>query len=298
MESNNISGPATKRQVSSRRRSTSVSLTEVKSNTLKKPINSRLERVENGNGQMEEVLTPRSRSPIGLIPSHTNYRYFIHKYEVPRKILHVSIGFLTMGLYYKGVALSQVTPILIFLLVSIVSLDLLRFNSPKFSNIYIKSFGFLMRESEVNKLNGIVYYLLGLIFVFMLFPKDISVLSVFLLSWADTAASTFGRAFGHLTPKFFRNKSLAGSGAAFFTGVIASYLLYAIILPSTPELNVGEAMGWSPETSRLNLFTLCIFSGFIGAAAEAVDICGIDDNLTIPAISATFLSIALKIFQK
>lgn len=126
---------------------------------------------QDGNGTPSIPLTPRSRSPVGLISYHEKYRYFIHKHEIPRKVLHVSIGFLTLALYLRGIQLSQVTPILVALLAIIVSLDLLRFRSKKFSEYYITGFGFLMRESEVDKWNGIVFYLLGLIIVFILFPK-------------------------------------------------------------------------------------------------------------------------------
>ncbi|KAK9245082.1 hypothetical protein V1506DRAFT_539479 [Lipomyces tetrasporus] len=248
--------------------------------------------------KMQETLTPRSRSPLGLIPSHKSYRYFIHKYEVPRKLLHVSIGFLTLGLYWNGIKLSQVTPVMVFLLVNVVALDILRFKFPIFSTYYIKAFGFLMRESEVNKWNGIVWYLLGLTLVFLVFPKDISLLSILLLSWCDTAASSFGRAYGHLTPKFFRNKSLAGTGAAFLTGVGAAYLEYGLIVPASPGVNVGEHLAWSPETSKLSLTALCTLSGVVGAAAEAVDLWGLDDNLTIPVMSAIVMQIAVALFEK
>ncbi|KAK7202467.1 cytidylyltransferase family-domain-containing protein [Myxozyma melibiosi] len=255
----------------------------------------------NGNGKTASAadiaLTPRSRSPVGLISYHERYRYFIHKHEIPRKVLHVSIGFLTLALYSRGVQLSSVTPVLVALLAIIVSLDVLRFKSKEFSVFYIKAFGFLMRESEVDQWNGIVYYLLGLIIVFLFFPKDISILAVLLLSWSDTAASSFGRAYGHLTPKLFRNKSLAGSFAAFCSGVFACYLLYGVIFPRTPELIASDVLAWRPHTSKLDLTALCVLSGFIGAAAEAIDFWGLDDNLTIPVISAVFLSAVMRFFR-
>lgn len=245
--------------------------------------------------QDKVVLTPRSRTPVGVIPLHISHRSFIHKYEVPRKTLHVSIGFLTLWLYTTGIQLSQVTPVLVFLLVSVVSLDLLRFNSERFSKIYVKAFGFLMRESEVDKLNGIVWYLLGLIIVFLFFPTDISILAVLLLAWCDTAASSFGRAFGHLTPKFFRNKSLAGSSASLIVGVLATYLLYGILLPHNPELISAGDLTWTSETNKLGLYGLCLVSGVVGSAAEAIDFWGLDDNLTIPVLSAVFIWIVVNL---
>ncbi|KAK9474170.1 cytidylyltransferase family-domain-containing protein [Dipodascopsis tothii] len=245
----------------------------------------------------EEPLTPRSRTPVGLIPLHTRYRMLIHKHEVPRKVLHVSIGFLTLWLYTLGVQLVQVTPVLVFLLVTIGTLDVLRFRSEAFSKVYVSAFGFLMRESEIDKWNGIVWYLIGLIVVFLVFPKDISLLSVLLLSWTDTAASTVGRRFGHLTPKLARNKSLAGSLASFVCGVLAAYLLYGVIIPATPQLNVGDYLAWTPETSRLSLPWLCLVAGALGALSEAIDLYGLDDNLTIPVLSACFVTPLLYVLR-
>ncbi|KAK9460427.1 cytidylyltransferase family-domain-containing protein [Lipomyces oligophaga] len=246
----------------------------------------------------ESSLTPRSRSPVGLISYHQRYRNFIHKHEIPRKFLHVSIGFLSIGLYYFGVELSQVTPVLVALFAIIISLDLLRFRYELVSKYYIQFFGFLMRESEVSKINGIVWYLLGLIIVFSVFPKDIAVLSVLLLSWADTAASSIGRAYGYLTPKLVRNKSLAGSSAAFVTGVVASYILYGVMLPGTPELNLHDFLAYRPDQSKLSLEVVCLISGFVGSFSEAVDIWELDDNLTIPVISAVVMNFVFSLARK
>lgn len=52
----------------------------------------------------------RSPSPLGLIPVHRQWRTLIHKHEVPRKALHVSIGFFTLWLYSRGTQTSAVAP--------------------------------------------------------------------------------------------------------------------------------------------------------------------------------------------
>lgn len=79
-----------------------------------------------------------------------------------------------------------------------------------------------MRESEVHGYNGTIYYLLGTWIVMRFFPKDIAVMSIMLLSWCDTAASTFGRLWGRYTPRIRKGKSLAGSIAAMLVGVVTA----------------------------------------------------------------------------
>ncbi|ODV88390.1 hypothetical protein CANCADRAFT_32999 [Tortispora caseinolytica NRRL Y-17796] len=246
------------------------------------------------------LLTPRSLSPLGLIPIHKKYRGFIHKYEVPRKLFHVSIGFITLALFNRDVNSATVLPVLIKFLAVVVCTDLMRFKWEWFSNLYIKVLGSLMRESEVEQLNGVVWYLVGLIVVFYFYPTDIAVLSVLLLSWADTTASIFGRAYGHLSIRIGR-KSLVGSFAAFVTSTAAAYLWYGVILTrysNKPGFSaIHGTLAWTPTTSKLPLGYLCVAAGFIGAVSEAIQVYSLDDNLTIPIISAVFMGLLFNFFK-
>lgn len=229
---------------------------------------------------------------LGLsIPSHQQFSVMVHKHEVPRKVLHVSIGFLTLWLYTIGVQFEQVTPVLLTLFVGIGTCDLARFQYPAFNKLYIKVLGFLMREKEVRQFNGVIWYLLGLVIVTYLFPKDVSLLAVLLLSWADTAASTFGRAYGYLTPKI-GSKSLAGSMAAYLVGCVSCWLLYSYFIPNFSQYNRPDEIMWHPETSTLSLKMLVALAGLVGAASEAIDI--FDDNLTIPVLSSSFMWLLIK----
>src|SRR5690606_9852285 len=121
---------------------------------------------------------------------------------------------------------SGITPVLLALLIPIASADILRFSVPSFNNLYIRVLGALMRESEVKGWNGVIWYLLGCLVVLHFFPKDVAVVSVLLLSWCDTAASTFGRAWGKYTPAVRKGKSLAGCIAAFVVGVATAAMFW------------------------------------------------------------------------
>lgn len=72
----------------------------------------------------------RSRSPLGLIPIHREWREFIHKHEIPRKALHVSIGFFTIYFYLIGTQSSSIHPILLAALVPIFTIDFVRMRWP------------------------------------------------------------------------------------------------------------------------------------------------------------------------
>jgi diacylglycerol kinase (CTP) len=259
----------------------------------------------------------RSPSPLGLIPIHRHWRTFVHKHEVPRKVLHVSIGFFVIWLYVTGTQTTSVTPWLMSALIPITTVDWLRHRYASVNRFYVKALGALMRESEYSGWNGVIFYLLGAWIVLFNFPKDVGIMSVLLLSWCDTAASTFGRLWGRYTPRLRKGKSLAGSTAAFLVGVGTSYFFYGWLVPtigpfpgdenfmfngilSLPK-TICEAVGVSQEQTTISgavaLGVMGIWSGFVASASEVVDIFGWDDNLTIPVLSGIGIWGFLKIFS-
>lgn len=246
------------------------------------------------------------RPPRQIISPTELTRPQIHKHEVPRKILHVSIGFLVLHLYRTGHQPASLVQPLTTLLVPVASADLLRFYSPSFNQIYIKFLGALMRESEVRGWNGVVWYLVGTITVLSIFPKDVATLSILLLSWCDTAASTFGRAWGRYTPRIRRGKSLAGSLAAFLVGAVSAGLFWGLVVPNTPRWHDDpiNAIMWGQRlmvgdtkiTGGWALSAMSLVTGLIASASEVVDLWGLDDNVVIPVLSAIGVWGVLKVF--
>lgn len=260
----------------------------------------------------------RSPSPLGLIPIHRQWRSFVHRHEVPRKALHVSIGFFTLWAYISGFQTSSITPWLMGALIPIASCDILRFKWPAFNRLYVRLLGALMRETEYNGWNGVIWYLLGVWLSLGFLPKDVGVISVLLLSWCDTAASTIGRAYGVYTPRIRKGKSLAGSLAAMLTGVATALLFWGWIAPATAPLGYDDnypfmftgflylprvardALGLSVTQSRIGgpaaLMVVSVWTGFTASASEVVDLFGWDDNITIPVLSGIGIWAFLKIF--
>ncbi|KAA8646430.1 hypothetical protein EYZ11_000286 [Aspergillus tanneri] len=283
----------------------------------------------NGHAASNGYLSPltkvdgisRSPSPLGLIPLHARYRNFIHRHEIPRKILHVSIGFLTLHLYSRGIQTLQITPWLFSALVPVAVTDVIRHRSETVNKFYIRCVGALMRETEVSGYNGVIWYLLGAYTVLRFFPKDVAVMGVLLLSWCDTAASTFGRLYGRYTFSLRKGKSFAGTLSAFFVGAITAaafwgyFVPYVGTFPNDPEGSfmftgriilipdsIKGLVGWTANTSRavitgpLALGVMSVVSGLVAAGSEFVDLFGWDDNFTIPILSGIGLWSFLKVF--
>jgi diacylglycerol kinase (CTP) len=155
-----------------------------------------------------------------------------------------------------------------------------------------------MRESEVRGWNGVVWYLVGTITVLAIFPKDVATLSILLLSWCDTAASTFGRLWGRYTPAIRRGKSLAGSLAAAVVGAVAAGLWWGCIATEGPEVMWRGRLGiaGAEVTGGWALAAMGVLTGVVASASEVLDCCGLDDNVVIPVVSAVGIWGLLKVF--
>ena len=175
-----------------------------------------------------------------------------------------------------------------------------------------------MRETEVDGYNGVIWYLLGAYIALTFFPKDISVVSILLLSWCDTAASTFGRLYGRYTIRLRRGKSLAGTLAAFVVGIFAAVFFWGWLAPRTGP-KIGDTIDVFMFQHRLSLppqvknflglkqdqgtiegtaamAVMSVVTGLIAAVSELMDVFGWDDNLTIPLLSSMGLWAFLRVF--
>lgn len=146
--------------------------------------------------------------------------------------------------------------------------------------------------------------------------QDIAIVSILLLSWSDTAASTFGRLYGKYGPQLRPGKSLVGSTAAMLIGALAAYIYWGILYPRY-ESHVPAhhfywsknsifdfsftregSVSWTRSTSKLALWELCSLTGLVAGLAEAIDMWGLDDNLVIPVLSALFMRGSIWLLSK
>lgn len=200
-----------------------------------------------------------------------------------RSDLHLARKFWHMGGVSVIAALYAYLPnstalILLFSVTLIaITVDVVRLRWPPFNELMVSIMGPLMRKSEVDKLAGTTYLFTGVTMIALVFPHSIVLLTMLFLAFADPIASFFGIKFGK--DKIFGNKSLQGTLAAFVTCTILTYVFL-----STHWLLVDR------------IYIVAILGGLIGALAELIPIGNLDDNLSLPVLSASALWVLFTLF--
>ncbi|KAJ7060546.1 hypothetical protein C8F01DRAFT_1143067 [Mycena amicta] len=165
-------------------------------------------------------------------------------WEIPRKVFHSSIGFLTAGLYLTpSISPRDVAIGLWGALAVIGPIDIVRLRNADVERLYERVVGFLMRESERYSTNGTIWYILGVNFALTFYPIDVATVAILILSWADTAASTVGRMYGPRTPPLPTSMSLAWLPSWVW---VPSFLL---VTPPSAQTN-GHVKGNSKPPKR------------------------------------------------
>jgi len=189
--------------------------------------------------------------------------------HLARKVWHIG-GVSLIAAVYAILPHTVSVSLLAVAWVVFVPMDFARLKYPHLNKYMLGIFRPIMRQTELHKLAGTTYLLTGLLLVTLFFPSPIVLLTMFFLAFADPIASYFGIMYGK--DKILREKSLQGFLAAF---VVCSLLTFAF-------LNSYELFA-----ERMVLISL--LGGLIGALAELIPIGKLDDNLTLPVLSAVSL---------
>lgn len=193
-----------------------------------------------------------------------------------RKIWHI-LGVFSMFLAYVYLPSTVSLVILAASWCIFVPFDFLRQRNAAVNDWAVHAFKPIMRQSEVKKLAGTTFLLTGVLIVHVFFSAPVVALTLLFLAFADPIASYFGILYGK--DKIFGHKSIQGFMAAFFVCTLVTffYLSYHNLL-----------------IDRLVLVSL--FAGLVGAFAELIPIGKLDDNLTLPVMSAVGLTVLFYFF--
>ena len=185
-----------------------------------------------------------------------------YRQESYRKIIHISSSIFPLLLYLLGKYLFQYLIIIPLLL--LIILDYSRKYYSIINNIYFMFFRNVTRKNELNSVSGSTWVFIGIILTTLIFHEKITIISLLVLSFSDSAAALIGMKYGKT---ILFNKSLEGSISFFITTIIIISLF-----------------------TNISILLTITFSAII-TTIELIPIYKINDNLLIPLATGTLLYI-------
>ena len=181
------------------------------------------------------------------------------------------MGFMIASIYGLGLGKDSAVSILATFFMLFLVFESLRLRIPAINDVVLRAWGPLMRQSEIHRFSGTLYYLGASVLVIGLFPREIAVLSLLYLAFGDPVASLFGILYGDRSIRFSNGKSLIGSLASIAVCVVITSV-FTVTLP----------ISW------ISWLFLVSVGGLAGGLSEHIPF-EIDDNFTIPVVSGMIL---------
>lgn len=197
-----------------------------------------------------------------------------------RKLSHAFLGVLFLFLFvYSGWSPAIIWTFAGAFMVFCFSLETLRHFNPSVNQWVWRAFKPIMRESEKTKINSAMFYIFSMAVVYFVFPLQVAVVTMLFIAIGDPVASIVGLNWGKT--KLAAHVSLEGFLACFFTCALMAYVSVAFIF--TTSLHPLLIAGFS------------LLGGLTGALAEC-SFKKLDDNLTMPLLSAPVLWVLMQLF--
>lgn len=211
-------------------------------------------KMENLNGLMEDI----------------NHK--IKQQELMRKILHVLIGIIALFLLIYHV----ITPLIIFIILAFglsLSLLSLKFKIPLVS-FFLENFE---RAENITTFpgRGLFFAIAGSLLALKLFPEDIALASIIILTFADPFSHLIGKVFGHTPSILDRRKNIEGHLAGF---LISSLFAMFFVRPALAIAGSLLAMLFESVVIKVQKIQL-------------------DDNLIIPLVAGTTMLLLRMFFM-
>lgn len=145
--------------------------------------------------------------------------------------------------------------------------------SPAANDVLMRLFGPVAHAHERDRVNSATWYATALLILAVAVKPVYSAVAVAVLGLADPAAAIIGRRFGRT--RLRAGRSLEGTMAFVVVAFVTSYVTLAVIHP----MHLGQRL-------------LCALAAAVAGALAELFSTRVDDNLSIPVVTATFASLA------
>lgn len=193
------------------------------------------------------------------------------KGEIFRKLIHYSSAAISISYLFleKNTVLAALTVLLAFMLL----FELTKYRSRYIHSLYVKYFKDMLREHEYDtgklRINGATWVILSAIFCILVFPRNVAIMGLLMLSFADSTSALLGRLYGK--KQYAPNRSYVGTISFFLTG--------SAVMLLTPKY-----------FGTLKEYLICFIA--LGATTVVDSLSPpVDDNLTIPVTCCVVLYI-------
>ncbi|MGD9486916.1 MAG: diacylglycerol/polyprenol kinase family protein [Calditrichaceae bacterium] len=184
--------------------------------------------------------------------------------EIKRKLIHISITVIPL-MYLYLFSREQILIISVFLTAGFLFADVLRIFSNRAGKYFLLIFSGLLRADETGrKITGATWLFTGITLTIALFPKEVAIPAILIVTLADPVAALTGKTFGS---RRILNKTVEGSVGFFLTALLI--------------LLIYHSYNWMAPVTAFILTLVELFP------------LGLNDNLALPMITAillTFLS--------
>jgi len=193
-----------------------------------------------------------------------------YKAEILRKIVHIGAIIIPALYYYlefnKIEMLAVVIPVGIFIFI----IDLARIKKWKIWNIFKKSLGPLLRQSERRGgISGATCIFIGVCLAVALYSREIAITVIAYNVIGDPASALIGKRFGYHR---YGEKSVEGSIAFFIAASIVAFI------------------SWHIFGSVVMPLWIAVAGAFVATLAEGL-VVQIDDNITVPVVSGAAMTL-------
>jgi len=192
--------------------------------------------------------------------------------ELSRKCIHVAVGVTASALFYFDV----LSPLGVFFL--IIAGVLLSFIVKRIRIPLISTFLDLFERDDLRKTfpgKGTIFFFIGMLLVIKLFPKDIALASLMILTFGDSVSHIIGAEFGSIK-NIFNGKSkklLEGTLAGTLAGCAA-----AVLFVPFPEAFLGSLGAMIAEVVQIDFNERTL-----------------DDNVVVPLVAGAVMVLLGKV---
>lgn len=200
-----------------------------------------------------------------------------HNIQIMRRLFHMFNGFAIATLYLISFSHSQMVHLLGLVACLLYVVEQVRVKYPEAAVRFLPITKFLIRAEEQLKESAMVPYLIAVLLTIITFPKEIALVGIYTLAFADPLSAIVGIRFGK--HKISETRSVEGCVAFFICTFICSLTILS-----------GYYYGLT-----FGIFMISLLLGILGTLLDLFPL-KIDDNLTIPLFISTMLWILTTLF--